>query len=98
VDELVTQLAESDSSSVKAVYAWTLAYVGDVRAVEPLIALLGDPDVPDLTRGIAALGLGWTCEAVRLPWNTGLARDANLMRAPATFFNPNGGGGVLDIR
>jgi hypothetical protein len=97
VPALVGAMQETESSSMRSVYAWTLAHVGDARAVDPLIALLEDEDVPELTRGIAALGLGITCERTPLPWNTELARDANYPAAPSSYYDPNGGG-VLNIR
>lgn len=95
--DLARRMAQTQSSAVRAVQAWALAHVGDAHAIDPLLALLADPAVPELTRGIAALGLGMLCERTHLPWNSALARDSNYPAAPATLWSPEGGG-ALNIR
>jgi hypothetical protein len=97
VDDLVKQMEETDSTARKGVCAWTLALVGDARAVEPIMALLEDESVSDLVRGIAALAIGFIAEPAERPWNTPLSLDVAYPASPATLFDP-GGGGVLNIR
>jgi len=97
VGELARKIEETDSSARKAVYAWALAHVGDARAVDPILAMLADEELPDLARGIAALAAGFIAERERLPWNAALSIDVNYPASPASLFAPTGGG-VLDIR
>lgn len=100
VPELVEALRTTRSSAVRAVHAWTLGFVGDARAIEPLTALLADREQPILLRGIAALALGFAAERRERPWNTALAQDAHYPSAPPTLTarTTGAGGGVLDIR
>lgn len=100
VPVLVERMRTTTSSSMRAVHAWTLGFVGDGRAVAPILELLEDAGTPVLQRGIAALALGFAVEPRERPWNTALARDAHYPRAPSTLTGaPSGeGGGVLDIR
>ena len=97
VDYLIRQIAETDSSARRAMHLWALAEVGDVRAVDPVLAMLTDPEVPTLARGIATLAVGFICESGRVPWNTPLAVDVNYLAVPDSLFSP-AGGGVLNIR
>jgi len=97
VGYLTRQIEETDSSARRAVYAWALAEVGDVRAVDPVLTMLTDRELPALARGIATLAIGFICERGRVPWNTPLAVDVNYPANPESLFSP-AGGGILNIR
>ncbi len=94
---LLEQLESTDSHAREAVYAWALAEAGDVRAVEPIVAMLLDEDMPALARGIATLAVGFICERGRVPWNTPIAIDVNYPANPESLFS-FAGGGILNIR
>jgi HEAT repeat protein len=97
VPTLVSKIEESKSSAVKSVYAWALAHVGDSRAVDPILSMLGDESLPNLARGIAALGAGFIAERNSKPWNAALTVGVNYLASPDTLYAP-AGGGVLNIR
>ncbi len=97
VPQLVTQIAETDSSARKGVYAWALAHIGDSRAIDPILEMLADETLPDLTRGIAALGAGFISERDHQPWNAALSIQVNYFANPDSLYAP-GGGGILNIR
>lgn len=97
VPALASAMKETRSNSVRAVYAWTLSHIGDARAIDPMLALLEDQSLPDLTRASAAMGLGQVCERSPEPWNTPLAINSNYPESPQTFFDGAGSGGVLSI-
>ena len=75
--------------------AFAFRYVGDRRAIDPLLGLLGDRDLPDLARAFVLAAVGGACDRGELPWNEPFARGVNY-RAPISTVS-NGVTGILDI-
>lgn len=92
VPRLVELLSKTHSLASQTSISQALARSGDARAVEPLIALLGDTGATDAARSYAAAALGWIAEEATLPWTASYSVDANLHAAPETLFAPQGTG------
>jgi len=97
VEELVAALAESESMAVKSAAVSALGFVGDVRAVEPLVAILEDPDQQELSRGFAAMALGVVCEEELMPWKAAFSNHLNYFATTPTLINGDGTG-ILNLR
>jgi HEAT repeat protein len=97
VPYLIDRLRASNTMIEAVATASALGFVGDVRAIDPLVALVKDPQASETTRAFAAVALGQICDKERLPWNAKLAADASWLGAPPTFFDPLLGKGVLDL-
>ncbi len=95
--DLAAMLANSRGLAALSSVATALGFVGDERAVEPLLAIGEDPGRDALARAFAFVALGLLGDPEPLPWNTSLALDANWWLPPATFFEPTTGTGVLDL-
>ena len=74
-----------------------LAYVGDSRAVAPLLGILIDDRRTDVERAYAIVALGIICDKDIVPWNHPLAQDACWWSAPPTLLDPKNGLGVVDL-
>ena len=70
-------------------------YIGDRRAIPPLLSVLAERDIPDLARAFVLAALGGTCDRGDLPWNEPFARGVNY-RAPITTL-AHGVNGILAI-
>jgi HEAT repeat protein len=88
---------ERGSVATQAAVSNALAYVGDQRSIEPLLAALFHPERTDLARAFAAVALGNAADKESLPWNAKLAAGLNYRAATSTLFEPSVGKGVLDI-
>ena len=97
VPTILKEIKETESSSVRVVYAWALGIVGDARAVGPLTALLLDTENVAMLRAKSADCLGFVCDPERVPWNTSLKRAANYSTRAATVMG-GGAPGVLEFR
>jgi HEAT repeat protein len=97
VSYLVDRLRAATTMIESVAAASALGYVGDVRALDPLVAILRDTNANETTRAFAAVALGQICDKEALPWNAKLAADASWLGAPPTFFDPLLGKGVLDL-
>ena len=99
--EIVPQLVQRLRSATNIVdtvsSASALGFVGDARAVEPLIAIVVDADARDVGRAFAAVALGLICDKDSSPWNAKLAADSNWLAAPPTLYDPWLGKGLLDL-
>jgi HEAT repeat protein len=96
VPTLVKEMDATDSSSVRAVYAWALGHVGDGRAIEPLVELLKDEEQSTMLRIQVANGLGFVCDEEELPWSTSLKQAANYLTRAETLLGGSPSG-VLEI-
>jgi len=94
---LIEMLAEARGLAAKAAITSALGFIGDTRAVEPLVLLVDDPETNDRTRAFASVALGIVCDKEPLPWNSKLAVDVSFWTPPGTLFDPGGGKGVLDL-
>ena len=72
-----------------------LSFIGDRNSIPPLIGLLQDEAMPDLSRAFAAAALGGVADKEKLPWNSKLARGLNYRAAVETL--TQSGSGILDI-
>lgn len=92
---LVAALREARTLPSQSALAFAIGRVGDTRAVDPLLALLGDEGAPEATRAFAAAALGVVGHADDLPWNSRLAVDLYYGLPPGTL--TDGARGVLDL-
>jgi HEAT repeat protein len=92
VGALVDVLRSSRSVSSQGAVGLALARSKDARAVDPLLALLGDASAGSLARAYAAASLGALGDRKPLPWRALYSVDVNLHAAPETLFAPEGGG------
>jgi HEAT repeat protein len=92
---LVELLAAGDSLATLVGLATAIGRSGDRRAIDPLLAIVGRDDAPQLSRAFAAAALGWLADTDPLPWNRAFAVDANYACEIDTL--ANGTSGILDI-
>lgn len=92
---LVKKLTETESAASLVALAAAIGRIGDRRAVEPLLDVLGKKDVPALARAFAIAALGWIADKDPQPWNLPFAEDANFAVEVDTL--SNGSTGILDI-
>ncbi len=96
VPTLVETLAKAASLASQGAAASVIGWIGDRRAVTPLLELLAKGDVTDGARGFAIVALGRVCDRDRLPWNAVISEDVNY-RAPTVTLLSGDGTGLLDI-
>ncbi|MDE0892460.1 MAG: HEAT repeat domain-containing protein, partial [Planctomycetota bacterium] len=96
VPTLVKKMDGTNSSSLRAVFAWALGHVGDARAIQPLVELLGDEEQTTLLRIQVANGLGFVCDSEEVPWSTSLKQAANYLTRAETLLGGSPSG-VLEI-
>ena len=97
VDPLVSNLLESKSSIIAASVAQSLAFVGDRRAIAPLLATLERKDIPERTRAYAAIALGLVGDRDLIPWTSNLSGHLNYL-ALVDSLHSGETTGVLNIR
>jgi len=97
VPQLASQLAEARSLASQAAVASAFGYIGDHRAVEPLLALLESRTATAKARAFAAVALGNVADKEDWPWNAKFALGLNYRAAVPTLSDPLTGSGVLDI-
>ncbi len=97
VNELLRMLGDTTSLASMSAVASALGYIGDARALEPLVTMLRKGDRPDRVRAFAAAALGGICDRDMLPWNAEIAFSANYWVTPATLYEPGGATGILDL-
>lgn len=97
VPTLAAWLREAPNLGQLSATATALGWIGDQRAIEPLCAIVESSQAPDRVRAFAAVALGLLGEKDQLPWNAIYARDAVWWLAPATFYDPLNGSGIVDL-
>ncbi len=97
VPTLAAWLREAPNLGQLSATATALGWIGDQRAIEPLCAIVESSQAPDRVRAFAAVALGLLGEKDQLPWNAVYARDAVWWLAPATFYDPLNGSGIVDL-
>ncbi len=90
--KLVDTLKNARSASSRGAAA---AALGDSRAIEPLLELLGDGGQSTASRAFAIVGLGLLCESTPLPWKTPAAHANPYFAFTATL--AGNGRGLLDL-
>lgn len=96
VPDLVTTLSESKAFASQAACTAALGFIGDQRAVHPLLAALRDETLTTAARAQAAAALGRVCESRELPWSSHYAESVNYLGSTETLTNGYATG-VLDI-
>lgn len=97
VPNLVGLLETSESLTWQSSIASALSYVGDARAIDPLLALLEKGKRPDRVRAFSAAALGGVCDEERIPWNAPIGFLVHYGVPPATLYEPTTGTGILDL-
>lgn len=97
VPMLAGELADAGSLASQAALCAALGTVGDARAVETLIAFLGNDEVTSRARAFAAAALGNVADPAPLPFNSPIAGRVVWRSAPETLIDPAGGRGILDL-
>lgn len=95
--QLVGMLSEARGLYALSSVATALGYIGDQRAVNPLLAIAGDSTRDASARAFAIVALGLLSDPAPMPWNTSFALDANWWLPPSTLFDPPTATGVLDL-
>ena len=90
-------LEDSRSLAAQASIATALGFVGDQRALDPLLATLKSSSLTEHARAFAAVALGNVADKETLPWNSKLALWLNYRAATPTLTDPGTGTGILDI-
>lgn len=96
VPTLIETLTQAQSHASQAAAASVIGWIGDRRAVVPLLALLENRDATASARGFAAVALGRVCDQDRLPWSASFAEDVHYRAATATMLAGDGTG-LLEI-
>ncbi|MFO1051993.1 MAG: hypothetical protein U1F36_07245 [Planctomycetota bacterium] len=86
--------SQPDLAKMSAIAA-ALGFIGDTSSVDPLVDMLFDKRLTDLSRAFAAVALGGIADKELLPWNSKLAVNMNYRAAVETLTNQSVG--VLDI-
>jgi HEAT repeat protein len=75
--QLLELLAQADDIPQAAAFAKALGLLGGRAAVEPLIALAEQKELPEFRRAFAVVALGLLSEKTVEPWNAAYLIDAN---------------------
>jgi hypothetical protein len=94
---LAQMFATSSSSTTHAGLASALGMLGDVRALDPLLALARDETRPALVRAFAIVALGGLADGRKRPWNEPLAVGTDYLCGVTSLASPKDGRGVLDL-
>jgi HEAT repeat protein len=93
---LCAQTEAPDAGLVRlAAASAALGQIGDRRSIEPLLRMLRNDKLTDLSRAFAAVALGGVCDKDAMPWNTAYATHTNYRAATETL--TDGQSGILDI-
>ena len=88
-------LSKSTNLAKLSAIAGAMNYIGDRRTIKPLVKMLFDDDLTELTRAFAAVALGGVADKEQLPWRSKIARNMNYRAAVETL--TQSGRGILDI-
>jgi HEAT repeat protein len=96
VDSVAQSMTMSRFVSVRIARILALGYLGDARAVAPLVALIQSKREPARIRAWTAASLGIICDKWPVTWNARLAEDVVWWDVPPTLLDPEGARGILD--
>lgn len=96
IPTLTDRLADNDNVQAQSSVASALGFLGDVRSVDSLVAILLDDDTHDDTRTSSIVSLGRVSDFAPLPWRAYLTSGANYRANTQSLTNPNGNG-VMDL-
>ena len=94
--ELAGLLAQAQGQFAQISYANALGRVGDDRAIEPLLEMIGRKNLTTSARGFAAAALGQVADTSPLPWFSPISTDLNYL-APTPSLLAGDGTGLLEI-
>jgi HEAT repeat protein len=95
-DVLQTMLVEGGQNLAKmSAVASALGYIGDRRTIGPLLDMLFDESLTDLSRAFAAVALGGVIDKEPLTWNSKIGVNMNYRAMVETL--TDGAAGILDI-
>lgn len=97
VDKVLKTLNEAKSAEVKTGQLVVLGDVGDDRAVDSMVRILGDKEELDITRSFSATSLGILCESEPLPWTAAFTTHLNYFAMTETLITGKGTG-ILNLR
>jgi HEAT repeat protein len=97
VPQLTAMLVEARSLASQSAIASAFGFIGDHRAVEPLLGLLRSRTATAKARAFAAVALGNVADKEDWPWNAKIALGLNYRAATGTLTDPVSASGVLDI-
>ena len=89
-------MAQAQGQFAQISYATALGRVGDDRAVEPLLEMIGRKNLTTSARGFAAAALGQVADTSPLPWFSPISTDLNYL-APTPSLLAGDGTGLLEI-
>jgi HEAT repeat protein len=92
--DLLTDVQDRNLAKLAAISS-ALGFIGDHRTIDPLVKMLHDDTLPELSRAFAAVALGGVADKEELPWNSKIAVDLNYRAAVETLTNQVSG--ILDI-
>ncbi|HEX6883662.1 MAG TPA: hypothetical protein VF530_09795 [Planctomycetota bacterium] len=92
VPELLAILAQCACDTSSVTLAFTLGHTGDVRVVEPLLAMLADPRASQRKRAWASYALGLAADRRPVPWIARYATRVDYLAATPSLWSPFGGG------
>ena len=98
VEQLLKRLAATQEADTKAAIARALGFIGDVRSIDALVALIDDRDdkmAPYRDAAIAALG--FMADRSAMPWRSELAHGTNYLAETPTLVSSEGSG-VLNLK
>lgn len=88
---LVQAFGQASALDARAALASALGRTGDTRAIEPLVRALTDPEAPQMSRALAARGLGWLVDQGSEPVWSPLTCDLNWGADTTTLAGVSGG-------
>lgn len=92
---LIDMLKDNESVATLSSIAVAIGRIGDRRAIDALITLTTDAEMPKLGKAFVAAALGGLGDRYAEPWNQPLRVDANYSSPVDTL--TNGSTGILDI-
>lgn len=94
--ELAELLAQAQGQFAQISYSNALGRIGDDRAVDPLLEMIGRKGLTSSARGFAAAALGQVADPSLLPWYTPISTDLNYQAKTSTLIAGDGSG-LLEI-
>ncbi|MFN0009434.1 MAG: HEAT repeat domain-containing protein, partial [Planctomycetota bacterium] len=94
--ELAELLAQAQGQFAQISYSNALGRIGDDRAVDPLLEMIGRQRLTSSARGFAAAALGQVADESLMPWYTPISTDLNYLARTSTLIAGDGSG-LLEI-
>ncbi len=95
LQEMMTDGKGTPNLAKMSAIASALGFIGDSRTISPLVKMLFDESLTDLSRAFAAVALGGVADKELLPWNSKISQNMNYRASVETLTNRVSG--ILDI-